>query len=338
MNYVNVIALEKCYEDNTIFENINFSIEQGEFITLLGPSGCGKSTLLRCLAGLTPVNSGEIYVNGQAITHASPQQRDIGMVFQSYALFPNMTAWDNIAFGLKMHKVPSAEIEQRVKRVVDVVELGGREHHYPHQLSGGQRQRVALARALVVQPKILLLDEPLAALDARIRRSLREQIRDIQKEMGLTTIFVTHDQEEALTLSDRIFLMDKGKIVQSGSAESIYTEPTNSFVAGFMGSYNLLNPQQVHQLFGHSINGQMAIRPESIYIRESGRDYPAHIAHPVTGKVVNHQLLGNVIRYRVQTEAGLLTIDTLNRSSENLLPSGSTLELLFNQQEMQHVA
>ncbi|MGX9417178.1 ABC transporter ATP-binding protein [Vibrio sp. RC27] len=338
MNYVEIIALEKAYGDTPIFQDINFTINQGEFITLLGPSGCGKSTLLRCLAGLTPVNSGEIYINGNAITHAKPQQRDIGMVFQSYALFPNMTTWDNIAFGLKMHKVDSSDIERRVRRVVELVELGGREQHYPHQLSGGQKQRVALARALVVQPKILLLDEPLSALDARIRRSLREQIREIQKEMGLTTIFVTHDQEEALTLSDRIFLMDKGNIVQSGSAESIYTKPANSFVAGFMGSYNLLNAQQVHTLFGQSITGQLAIRPESIYIKEPGAQYAKHISKPVSAKVVNHQLLGNVIRYRVQTEAGELTIDTLNRSPESLISSGSTLDLLFNEQEMQLVA
>lgn len=338
MNYVEIIALEKSYGDTPIFQNINFTIEQGEFVTLLGPSGCGKSTLLRTLAGLTPVNSGEIYINGKAITHASPQQRDIGMVFQSYALFPNMTAWDNIAFGLKMHKVPISEIEQRVQRVVDVVELGGRERHYPHQLSGGQRQRVALARALVVQPKILLLDEPLSALDARIRRVLRDQIREIQKEMGLTTIFVTHDQEEALTLSDRVFLMDKGNIVQSGSAENIYTKPANVFVAGFIGNYNLLNNQQAHQLFGQSISGKLAIRPESIYIKEVGRHYPDHISKPVMAKVINHQLLGNVIRYRVETHAGELIIDTLNRSSDRLLASGTTLELLFNEHEIQHVA
>lgn len=338
MNYVEVIALEKKYDENTIFENINFTVEQGEFITLLGPSGCGKSTLLRCLAGLTPVNSGEIYVNGLAITHANPQQRGIGMVFQSYALFPNMTTWDNIAFGLKMHKVSKTDMEKRVNRIIDIVELGGREHHYPHQLSGGQRQRVALARALVVQPKILLLDEPLAALDARIRRTLRDQIRDIQKEMGLTTIFVTHDQEEALTLSDRIFLMDKGKIVQSGSAETIYTQPANSFVAGFMGNYNLLNAEQAHQLFGELITGQLAIRPESIHIKEHGKSYSSSFSNPIVGEIVNHQLLGNVIRYRVKTDAGVIMVDTLNRSSGLILSSGSHIELLFEQKEIQHVA
>ncbi|EVU17782.1 ABC transporter family protein, partial [Vibrio parahaemolyticus V-223/04] len=178
MSYVTAKNLTKRFGDNTVFEDIQFAIEQGEFITLLGPSGCGKSTLLRSLAGLNPVDGGEIWVNGEEITHQVPQERGIGMVFQSYALFPNMTVEGNIAFGLKMKKLASDEIQREVTKVIELVDLKGKEKHYPHQLSGGQRQRVALARALVVKPRILLLDEPLSALDAKIRKHLRQQIRD----------------------------------------------------------------------------------------------------------------------------------------------------------------
>jgi putative spermidine/putrescine transport system ATP-binding protein len=349
MNYVDVSNLSKRFGQNTVFEGINLTIKKGEFVTLLGPSGCGKSTLLRCIAGLNDVNNGNIIVNGEDITHAAPQMRGIGMVFQSYALFPNMTVWDNIAFGLKMQRVSAADLRQQVSKVVELVELKGREQYYPHQLSGGQRQRVALARALVVKPRILLLDEPLSALDARIRKHLREQIRAIQKEMNLTTIFVTHDQEEALTMSDRIFLMNKGEIVQSGTAEEIYTQPASEFVASFMGNYNLLGAQQVHDIFGMSINGKLAIRPESIYVREAGRQYGDHISAPVLVNVVSHQLLGNVIRYQVVlpqddiqqpnvSPTQSIIVDMLNRSSERLFEQGTKLELMFNKNEMQEVA
>ncbi|WP_296250222.1 ABC transporter ATP-binding protein, partial [Pseudomonas sp. UBA4194] len=195
MSFVSVEKLDKRYGDTPVFSDINFSVERGEFITLLGPSGCGKSTLLRCIAGLTSVNAGKILLDGQDLVPLSPQKRDIGMVFQSYALFPNMTVEQNIAFGLRMQKVKGAESARRVSEVLGLVELGDFAKRYPHQMSGGQCQRVALARSLVTRPRLLLLDEPLSALDARIRKHLREQIRQIQQELGLTTIFVTHDQE-----------------------------------------------------------------------------------------------------------------------------------------------
>ncbi len=273
MSYVSVNQLTKRFGSNTVFEDIEFTIQKGEFITLLGPSGCGKSTLLRSLAGLNPVEGGQIIVDGVDITHTAPQQRGIGMVFQSYALFPNMTVAGNIAFGLKMQSLGKAEIQREVAKVVELVELQGKENHYPHQLSGGQRQRVALARALVVKPRILLLDEPLSALDAKIRKNLRQQIRSIQKELNLTTIFVTHDQEEAMIMSDRIFLMNKGEIVQQGAPEAIYTHPANEFVAGFMGHYNLVTADKAKSLFDMDVNSKVAIRPESIYVKEQGREY-----------------------------------------------------------------
>ncbi|EKO3917969.1 ABC transporter ATP-binding protein [Vibrio fluvialis] len=338
MSYVSVQQLTKRFGDNTVFESIQFDIQQGEFITLLGPSGCGKSTLLRSLAGLNPVDSGSIIVGGEEITHTAPQKRGIGMVFQSYALFPNMTVAGNIGFGLKMQGLDKATMAREVAQVIELVALQGKEDCYPHQLSGGQRQRVALARALVVKPRILLLDEPLSALDAKIRKHLRQQIRDIQKELNLTTIFVTHDQEEAMTMSDRIFLMHQGKIVQQGSPESIYTQPANEFVAGFMGHYNLVDAAQAKTLFNLDTPWKVAIRPESIYVAEHGRHYGAHISAPQRAVIKSHQLLGNVIRYHVAVDECELTVDTLNRSSERLLPSGSALELRFNLNEIQPVS
>ncbi|WJG28047.1 ABC transporter ATP-binding protein [Vibrio furnissii] len=338
MSDVSVQQLTKRFGDNTVFESIQFDIQQGEFITLLGPSGCGKSTLLRSLAGLNPVDSGSIFVGGEEITHAAPQKRGIGMVFQSYALFPNMTVAGNIGFGLKMQGCDKATMAREVAQVIELVALQGKEECYPHQLSGGQRQRVALARALVVKPRILLLDEPLSALDAKIRKHLRQQIRDIQKELNLTTIFVTHDQEEAMTMSDRIFLMHQGKIVQQGSPESIYTQPANEFVAGFMGHYNLVNAAQAKTLLNLDTPWKVAIRPESIYVAEQGRHYGAHISAPQRAVIKSHQLLGNVIRYHVAVDTCELTVDTLNRSSERLLPSGSALELRFNLNEIQPVS
>lgn len=337
MSYVKVSQLAKSFGDVTVFQDINFEIEKGEFITLLGPSGCGKSTLLRCLAGLNQVDDGELWVDGEDITDISPQQREIGMVFQSYALFPNMTVEDNVAFGLKMKGISKSEARSEAKKMIDLVELDDKEKFYPSELSGGQRQRVALARALVVKPRILLLDEPLSALDAKIRKSLRQQILNIQRELNLTTVFVTHDQEEAMLLSDRIFLMDQGSIVQQGKPEDIYTKPANEFVASFMGHYNLIEAETANQWFNLASQEKVAIRPESIYIREAGRKYGEHISAPMPATVLSHQLLGNVIRYNLKVEENELTVDLLNRSSERLMAKGSSLELMFNLNEIQPV-
>ncbi|MTC52848.1 ATP-binding cassette domain-containing protein [Providencia alcalifaciens] len=334
MSYVIAENLTKSFGQNQVFSDIQFTIEKGEFITLLGPSGCGKSTLLRCIAGLEQPDSGELYINRQNITHQPAQQRGVGMVFQSYALFPNMTVAENIAFGLKMRKVSATERNKAVCEVIDMVELQGKENQYPHQLSGGQRQRVALARALVMKPQILLLDEPLSALDARIRKHLRQQIREIQHELGLTTIFVTHDQDEAMIMSDRIFLMNKGAIIQSDTAENIYTQPATEFVARFMGHYNLVDAEKANGMLGVNLQGTLAIRPESIYVRETGRQYGSHISAPVDAVILDHQLLGNIIRYSVNTPVGDMTVDLLNRSSERLFEPGTHLELMFNKNEI----
>ena len=335
MFHLEVSQLHKSYGETKVFEGIEFGIRKGELVTLLGPSGCGKSTLLRALAGLTPVDGGQVRVAGEDITWQAPQKRGIGMVFQSYALFPNMTVWDNVAFGLKMKPQPGRELAASVKEALELVELTGFERRYPGELSGGQRQRVALARALVVQPRILLLDEPLSALDARIRRSLRQQIREIQQRLELTTIFVTHDQEEALTLSDRIFLMNKGSIVQSGTPEEIYTRPASEFVAGFIGNYNLLGAEQGKSLFGPRFRGTLALRPESINLLPAGEQ---SLDPCLPGVIRQQQLLGNIIRYQVECEAGLLTVDTLNRSARDLLPVGTAVTLAVARDQLCEVA
>ncbi|MFZ3154875.1 ABC transporter ATP-binding protein [Pseudomonas sp.] len=318
MSYLSIQSLHKRYGDTAIFSDINCEIAKGEFITLLGPSGCGKSTLLRCIAGLTGVNAGKILLDGEDLVPVAPQKRGIGMVFQSYALFPNMTVQQNVAFGLRMQKVKGSEAEQRVKEVLELVELNDFAGRYPQQLSGGQCQRVALARSLVTRPRLLLLDEPLSALDARIRKHLREQIRSIQQELGLTTLFVTHDQEEALVMSDRIFLMNAGKIVQSGDAETLYTAPADAFAAGFIGNYNLLDADAASRLLLRPVSSRVAIRPEAIQIGAQGN---------IEGQIRSHRLLGNVIRYRVEARGVELLVDVLNRSPADLHASGQRINL-----------
>jgi putative spermidine/putrescine transport system ATP-binding protein len=318
MSFISIENLHKSYASTAVFSDINCRIEKGEFVTLLGPSGCGKSTLLRCIAGLTPVNSGRILLDGQDLVPLTPQKRSIGMVFQSYALFPNMTVEQNVAFGLRMQKVSAGESRDRVAEILRLVELQEFAGRYPHQMSGGQCQRVALARSLVTRPRLLLLDEPLSALDARIRKHLREQIRAIQRELNLTTIFVTHDQEEALTMSDRIFLMNQGRIVQSGDAETLYTAPVDVFAAGFIGNYNLLEADVASRLMQRPIGNRIAIRPEAIQLSLTGS---------LEGEVLGHSLLGNVIRYRVQARGVELVVDVLNRSADDLHPDGRRVTL-----------
>ncbi|BCR23904.1 ABC transporter ATP-binding protein [Aquipseudomonas alcaligenes] len=329
MSYLSIRNLHKSYGATSIFSDINCEIEKGEFVTLLGPSGCGKSTLLRCIAGLTEVDGGQILLDGQDLVPLSPQKRGIGMVFQSYALFPNMTVQQNVAFGLRMQKAGKDETAQRVEEVLRLVELHDYAARYPHQLSGGQCQRVALARSLVTRPRLLLLDEPLSALDARIRKHLREQIRAIQQELALTTIFVTHDQEEALTMSDRIFLMNAGKIVQSGDAESLYTAPVDAFAAGFIGNYNLLDADAASRLLLRPVHQRIAIRPESIRLEDSGA---------IAAEVLGHSLLGNVIRYRVQANGVELLVDVLNRSEGSLIGKGQCIGLSIDANAIREVA
>jgi len=337
MNSVAISHLTKRFTEKTVFSDINLTIQDGEFFTLLGPSGCGKSTLLRCLAGLTQVDNGTIQLGERDITHLAPQKRDIGMVFQSYALFPNLTVRENVAFGMRIQKLDTKQIKQRVDDILALVELGEFAERYPHSLSGGQRQRVALARSLVVRPKMLLLDEPLSALDARIRKHLRQQICAIQRELKLTTVFVTHDQEEALTMSDRIALMNEGKIIQCDSPEKLYIEPSSDFTARFMGQYNLLDADQAQQLFKEAYQGSLAIRPESIYVFEDNRQYDERFSEKIAATVKSHQLLGSIIRYQLIANNVELTVDLLNRRAERLFDVGSELSILIDKSAMRHL-
>ena len=221
-------------------DEVNLTVGEGEFFTLLGPSGCGKTTLLRMIAGFSELNAGQIRFGTKRIDTLPAHTRDIGMVFQNYAVFPNLTVAGNVAYGLKARKVPSADVARRVEEALSLVQLGGYGERWPHQLSGGQLQRVAIARALVIRPQVLLFDEPLSNLDARLRVSMRAEIRELQKSLGITSIYVTHDQEEAMSVSDRIALMQSGRLEQVGAPAEIYRQPASRFAAEFMGTTNLL--------------------------------------------------------------------------------------------------
>ncbi|HSW08384.1 ABC transporter ATP-binding protein [Aquabacterium sp.] len=240
MTTVVIQSLVKRYGATTAVDGISLQIEHGEFISLLGPSGCGKTTTLRCLAGFETIDEGRILFDGRDVAGLPPEERDIGMVFQSYALFPHMTVAGNLAFGLEMRRLRQAEIDRRVRAVLDLVQLGGLGARYPRELSGGQQQRVALARALVIEPKILLLDEPLANLDATLRDEMRTFIRDLQKRVGISTLYVTHDQAEAMTMSDRVVVMFGGRIAQAASPEVVYDMPASAAVARFVGQANVV--------------------------------------------------------------------------------------------------
>ena len=269
------------FDDELVLDHINLYINDSEFLTLLGPSGCGKTTTLRIIGGFTTPTSGDVTFDGVRINDVPPHKRQINTVFQKYALFPHLDVFENIAFGLRIAKVPAEEIEERVTEMLGVVSLKGFEHRKITQLSGGQQQRVAIARALVNRPKVLLLDEPLGALDLRLRKDMQNELKRIQQQMGITFIYLTHDQEEALTMSDTVVVMDKGRIQQIGTPEDIYNEPKNAFVADFIGESNILNGTMVRdnvvKMYGKEfpcVDGGFApnepvdvvIRPEDIDI------------------------------------------------------------------------
>ena len=241
MASVGIEGLTKSYDGKAVLELERLDISDGEFFSLLGPSGCGKTTTLRCIAGSVELDEGRILIGGRDVSRVPTHQRNLGMVFQKYALFPHMTVFENIAYGLNERSVPGAEVSSRVGESLDLVALGGFQDRYPHQLSGGQQQRVAMARAIVYRPDVLLLDEPLSNLDVKLRVSMRSELKRLQRALGITTIFVTHDQQEALVMSDRIAVMNEGKVEQVGTPTEIYQRPSTVFVADFVGSTNLLS-------------------------------------------------------------------------------------------------
>ena len=326
MAYVEVNKVKKSFNNIDVLKEISFSIEKGEFLTLLGPSGCGKSTLLRTIAGLNEFDSGTIIVDNKDISNEKPKNRQVGMVFQSYALFPNMTVFDNIAFGLKMQKLSKEEIKDKVNNIIKIVDLVGKENSYPHQLSGGQQQRVALARSIVTEPKILLLDEPLSALDAKIRKNLQRQIRDIQQKLNMTTIFVTHDQDEAMTMSDKIIVMDKGVIAQQGTPDEIYINPANEFIARFIGNYNVLSKKESSKLFEFSIEDTIAIRPEVIkVVSKIDKDTKNNVY--IKGIIKQKYMIGSIIRMEVYKNDTKLLVDILNQQNDLKIGEEISLEI-----------
>jgi len=270
MSFLQVQNVVKRFDSQYALNNVSVNVEKGELVCILGPSGCGKTTLLRIIAGLETLDSGKIIIDGKDSTYLPAAKRNFGIVFQSYALFPNMTVMDNILFGLQQKSKSSKdEMEVRTLEVLRMVDLFEHKHKYPRQLSGGQQQRTALARAIAISPSFLLLDEPLSALDAKVRTKLRTEIRAIQKQLGVTTIMVTHDQEEALTMADTVIVMNNAVVEQSGSPREIYGSPTTAFVAGFIGSMNFIG----------DANSTYAIRPEKVKIVEHGdiHDYSARV-------------------------------------------------------------
>ena len=313
MAYIEFKNIDKFYGDNHVLKGINLEINKGDFVTLLGPSGCGKSTLLRCLAGLEQISGGQILLDGQDITNKDPKDRNIGMVFQQYSLFPNMTVEENLSFGLKLQKLDTSEINRRVKDAIDMVELKGKEKEYPANLSGGQQQRVALARGIVMQPKVLLLDEPLSAIDAKLRKSLQTSIRRIHKNLGLTSVFVTHDQDEAMVMSDVIHLFHDGKIEQSGRPVEVYTKPVTPFAAGFIGSYNILDAAAMKRMTNRDWQGgQVAIRPETFFL---SKDQITTEDYCMEGTITDSVPRGNVLRYSVNVNDVEVYADVLFRSA-----------------------
>jgi spermidine/putrescine transport system ATP-binding protein len=254
---VELRAVSKRFGDTLAVDEVSLRVESGEFLTLLGPSGCGKTTLLRMIAGFEQPTGGSIWLGGEDVTQLPPYRRPVNQVFQSYALFPHLSVADNVGFGLRMQRVPKTEAAERIRQALELVSLAGLEQRRPHQLSGGQKQRVALARALVCRPRVLLLDEPLSALDARLRHAMQLELKRLQRQLGLTFVFVTHDQEEALTLSDRIAIVNRGRLEQVGNAHEIYHRPATPFAAEFVGAANLL-PAKLLQRDAMAVRIQLA--------------------------------------------------------------------------------
>lgn len=326
-------------------DNVNVSIARGQFVTLLGPSGCGKTTTLRLIAGFEFPTAGQIVLDGQAINELPPNRRDMAMVFQSYALFPHLTVFENIAYGLRIKKLTQKEIEREVSRAMDLAELTGLGNRAPNQLSGGQQQRVALARALVMQPKVLLFDEPLSNLDAKLRVQMRSEIRRIQQELGITSVYVTHDQDEAMVLSDQIVVMHKGRIQQTGSAVEIYRRPVNRFVADFIGRANFL-PVTVEanagnlwrvRLFATSLQApaadqQLAAGSQAILLArpESIRLHPSPPGGPSIPGIVRHTAyLGAQAEYEIEAGGMLIAAIHHDPGEQDLYPKDSTVYLEF---------
>jgi len=349
---VKLVNVVKKFGNVIAADHVSFEVKEGELFTLLGPSGCGKTTTLRLIAGFYRPDEGEIYFNEELVNDIPPHKRNTGMVFQNYALWPHMNVFDNIAYGLKLRGLPPPTIIKKVKEVIELVGLKGKEKRYPQQLSGGEQQRVALARALVIEPRVLLLDEPLSNLDAKLRVRVRREIRRLQKKLKITTIYVTHDQEEALSISDRIAVMNQGRILQIGSPIEIYDRPRNIFVADFIGETNFIPckvleidkeskkvtiqindlkivKSEVYEELHEGEEAICAIRPESIELYPIGNE-PKN-ALILQGKVDALTFLGKIIRYDIITESGLeLKVDVTGRSKMKIFREGEKVSMVID--------
>ena len=334
--YINPKTKKEFYATN----DVSIDINAGEFVTLLGPSGCGKTTILRMIAGFESPDAGEIYIGSDPINHLTPDKRDTAMVFQSYALLPHLNVFDNVAYGLKLRKFSKTDIEKKVLEMLDLVELSGMEGRMINQLSGGQQQRVALARALVIEPSVLLFDEPLSNLDAKLRVIMRTEIRKIQQRVGITAIYVTHDQSEAMALSDRIIIMEKGVVAQIGTPEEIYYHPKSKFVADFIGEANFLDGK-VEKVEGNKItfdvNGAkftdetkfkvsegetytLVLRPESIELKDEGQ---------IPCEVILSNFMGSYHYYQVKVGEEIIKIQIFNPKNKKIYNEGEKCYMAF---------
>ena len=313
---LSVINMTKLYDNGDGVKNVNIDVHEGELVTLLGPSGCGKTTILRAIGGFNDVTDGDITIDGKSIITLPPEKRPTSMVFQSYNLWPHMTVHDNLEFGLKLKKIPKAEREERIAHGLELVKMTGFEKKYPNQMSGGQQQRIAIARSLLLEPQVLLLDEPFSALDAKIRLQMREELRKIQTDLNITVVFVTHDQEEAMMLSDRIIVMSKGHIEQQGSPLDIYYHPATKFVASFIGEMN----------FVEGADGkQTAVRPEDIIVSKDGRG-------ELEGTVRTIMMLGHYNEMTMQTEKGLVKA-YLSSDEASKFERGDIVQISFGRKD-----
>jgi putative spermidine/putrescine transport system ATP-binding protein len=326
MTHLALTDISKQYAGTTVVKGFNLDVKKGEFVSFLGPSGCGKTTTLRMIAGFEVPTTGKVVLDDMEITEKAPNQRNVGMVFQAYALFPNMTVAQNIGFGMRIHKEPESAIKERVTEMLSIIHLEEKGSSYPSQLSGGQQQRVALARALANRPQVLLLDEPLSALDAKIRVSLRAEIRAIQRKLGITAIYVTHDQEEALSISDRIVVMNAGEIEQVGTPFQIYNFPETNFVAGFVGTLNTADAEVLDPAQGLlSMNGIKFVSAEDLKARHKGEkvrisirperfDFATEIQkdNMLDCTIENITFLGSVVRIQVKIGGTKFNMDTFN--------------------------
>jgi iron(III) transport system ATP-binding protein len=352
-----LMNLGKQFGKTTAVENLDLEIHDGEIMTLLGPSGCGKTTTLRCIAGLLNPDEGEIYLGERRITDLPPEKRGVGLVFQNYALWPHMTVYQNLGFGLQLKRVSKEEAKKRIDDALAMVRLSGFEERYPRQLSGGQQQRVALARALVIEPSLLLLDEPLSNLDAQLREEMRFEIRELQKKLGVTSVYVTHDQAEALVLSDRIAILHQGRLVQVGTPEEIYNRPGNKFVAGFIGLTSFVEGQVTHFEDDHAYaivetpdklairaratglaldqKVTLAIRPEHMEVCDEGALPPSPPTNLFQGKVLRGAYLGDIIDYRIQVGNWTLRAHT---PTDRVLSPGQVVWLAFSPERVTWIA